>query len=94
MSMLTKNWSMSIGIVTTNIISTSMGRTRRPASRIPTGTGTRLWCIGIRIIPTCITVMAMGARRAPEPATFGDGASAYGESASMMRQSATVPQRH
>ena len=53
---------MTIAIATMSITSTSMGRTIRRASRTRTGTGIRPWCIGTRIIPTCIIGTATATR--------------------------------
>jgi hypothetical protein len=53
---------MTIGIATMSIIGTSMVRTRLPESRTRTGTGIHRWCIGIRIIPTCIIGTATATR--------------------------------
>ena len=49
--------SMNIAMYMTSIISMNTRRTRRPASLIAMGTGTRGFCTSIRTILTCITDM-------------------------------------
>lgn len=53
---------MNIGTVTTSITSMSMARVIRQENHIPIGIGTRLWCIVIRTILTCIIAMGTGMR--------------------------------
>ena len=60
--------SMNIATCTTSITNMSTRRTRRPASLIATGTGTRGFCTGIRTTRTCITATSTSTReRAKRP---------------------------